>query len=224
MAANSVADLPLVAGHPALDLVNTVEPREAGVAFREHLVMSEDVLVWARRAGMIDKAEADAVRTAWGSGGEPAVAATREIREALYTVLSGWVGSDGRPVTPAPADAAARRALDLLNAHWSAASGRAKLEPGRPGGPPARLALAAEEPGWLIPDRLVHAAVDLLGSLDPSQLRACPIDDGGCGWLFVDRSRNSTRRWCVMADCGAKAKARRLTARRRAARRGATAS
>jgi predicted RNA-binding Zn ribbon-like protein len=66
-----------------------------------------------------------------------------------------------------------------------------------------------------VPDRLAHAAVDLVRGLDVRQLKACPLDEGGCGWLFLDRSRNGSRRWCSMDDCGARAKARRLTARRR---------
>ena len=47
-------------------------------------------------------------------------------------------------------------------------------------------------------------------------LQACPVDDGGCGWLFLDRSRNGSRRWCAMEDCGTRAKIRKLGARRRA--------
>jgi predicted RNA-binding Zn ribbon-like protein len=74
------------------------------------------------------------------------------------------------------------------------------------------------DPAMVIPDRLAQAAVDLVRTLDIGQLKACPLDDGGCGWLFLDRSRNSSRRWCSMEDCGARAKARRLTARRRRAR------
>ena len=70
----------------------------------------------------------------------------------------------------------------------------------------------------LIPDRLAHAAVDLVRTVEVGHLKTCPLEDGGCGWLFLDRSRNSSRRWCSMDDCGARAKARRLTARRRRAR------
>jgi predicted RNA-binding Zn ribbon-like protein len=69
-----------------------------------------------------------------------------------------------------------------------------------------------------IPDRLAFAAVDLLTELDLTRLRACPIDEGGCGWLFLDHSRNNSRRWCVMADCGTAAKSRKLTARRQSQR------
>jgi predicted RNA-binding Zn ribbon-like protein len=70
----------------------------------------------------------------------------------------------------------------------------------------------------VVADRPADAAVDLLRTLDVRHLKTCPLADGGCGWLFLDRSRNSSRRWCSMDDCGARAKARRLTARRRDAR------
>jgi predicted RNA-binding Zn ribbon-like protein len=36
-----------------------------------------------------------------------------------------------------------------------------------------------------------------------------------CPWLFVDRSRNHSRRWCDMADCGTEQKKQRYVARRR---------
>jgi len=47
------------------------------------------------------------------------------------------------------------------------------------------------------------------------RIKLCAGED--CGWLFYDASRNLTRRWCSMADCGNLAKARRHYARRRKA-------
>ena len=44
--------------------------------------------------------------------------------------------------------------------------------------------------------------------------RICP----NCSWLFVDRSRNSSRLWCDMAVCGNRQKASRHYHRRKAAR------
>jgi predicted RNA-binding Zn ribbon-like protein len=55
---------------------------------------------------------------------------------------------------------------------------------------------------------------------DLTHLAMCPVEDGGCGWMFLDRSRNRSRRWCTMEACGSFAKSRRLTGRRRAARSG----
>ena len=77
-------------------------------------------------------------------------------------------------------------------------------------------------PAWLVADRLAAACVELVQTVDVRQLKACPLDQGGCGWLFLDRSRNGSRRWCTMDDCGAHAKARRLTERRRRAATGKT--
>jgi predicted RNA-binding Zn ribbon-like protein len=114
--------------------------------------------------------------------------------------------------TPGAADE-----LERLNLRLAAASARSGLVLGGPTGPAVRLAVGMT-PGLMIADRLAQAAVDLLRNVDLNQVRICPVPEGGCGWLFLDRSRNGSRRWCAMADCGAQAKARRLTERRRADR------
>jgi predicted RNA-binding Zn ribbon-like protein len=98
-----------------------------------------------------------------------------------------------------------------LSLRWSAAAARSVLVPG---GAVAELVVGTS-PALMIPDRLVAAAVDLVRTVDLRQLRACPIDEGGCGWLFLDRSRNGSRRWCSMEDCGTRAKIRKLGERRR---------
>lgn len=61
---------------------------------------------------------------------------------------------------------------------------------------------------------LVWDVVELLTSPESERLRLC--DGDGCGWLFVDASRNRSRRWCDMSDCGNRAKARRFRERQRA--------
>jgi predicted RNA-binding Zn ribbon-like protein len=48
---------------------------------------------------------------------------------------------------------------------------------------------------------------------DLGRLRRCA--DVGCGWLFLDRSKNGSRRWCSSADCGNRARGRRHYARMR---------
>jgi predicted RNA-binding Zn ribbon-like protein len=56
---------------------------------------------------------------------------------------------------------------------------------------------------------LAQAAVDLLTGAEPPRLHACA--SGTCRWLFLDTSRNRTRRWCDMKTCGNREKARRYT-------------
>ena len=197
----------IVGGHPALDLVNTVAPRVAGGVDdeRDYLPTPDELLAWGRRTELLSDAEVAAVGAGWSSApgtAEQALHATVEIREAVYTVLSRRDES---------AEVAA--ALELLTLRWSAAAARSVLVPG---GAVAEL-LVGTSPALMIPDRLVDAAVELLRTVDLRQLRACPIEDGGCGWLFLDKSRNGSRRWCSMEDCGTRAKIRKLSERRRSA-------
>lgn len=77
--------------------------------------------------------------------------------------------------------------------------------PGRPFGDPATpIAFEAA---------LAVSALSLLRDDTVARLRICP----NCTWLFVDRSRNSSRLWCDMAVCGNRQKASRHYRRRRTA-------
>lgn len=51
---------------------------------------------------------------------------------------------------------------------------------------------------------IVIDAADLITEGDRSRLKHCP----SCDWIFEDQTRNGRRRWCDMADCGSRAKAR----------------
>ena len=64
---------------------------------------------------------------------------------------------------------------------------------------------------------MLASAAALLRDGPLDRLRQCPGPDGWCGWLFLDRSRNGSRRWCSMALCGNPAKMRARAARKRAA-------
>jgi predicted RNA-binding Zn ribbon-like protein len=55
---------------------------------------------------------------------------------------------------------------------------------------------------------IVKSAADLLVSAQLDRIRVCA--DPQCGWLFLDSSRNRSRRWCSMDTCGNRAKARRF--------------
>jgi predicted RNA-binding Zn ribbon-like protein len=61
------------------------------------------------------------------------------------------------------------------------------------------------------------SAAELFASEDLDQLKQC----GGtpCGWLFIDTTRNHSRQWCEMADCGNLAKVRRFRQRHQSGRR-----
>jgi len=71
--------------------------------------------------------------------------------------------------------------------------------------PPGRRWAIPESAGLDLPAlELAQAAGALLASTDLTTVGRCPGHE--CGWLFLDpRGR---RRWCLMAVCGNRAKAR----------------
>lgn len=213
-----VAELPLVGGHRAIDLVNTVSPR-LPTAGQDHLASPDDLLVWALRTRTVEDDELAAVSEAWKASPAAAgraLSTVKDIREALGTVLGSLVGS-----TEAPAGT--DEALEFLARQWASAAGRTGLMLGGVGLAAAHLAVGLV-PVLLVQDRVAYAAVELLVDVDLAHLGTCPVEHGGCGWLFIDNSKNKTRRWCAMDACGAEAKARRLTERRRRQRGGEHAS
>ena len=65
----------------------------------------------------------------------------------------------------------------------------------------------------LLVSRLALATGELLHRPDLSALRRC--DGDGCGWLFLDTTRNHSRRWCDSLDCGNRARVRAYARRHR---------
>jgi predicted RNA-binding Zn ribbon-like protein len=199
MEVGSLTQLRIVGGHPALDLANTVAPRPPATALLEFLPDPAALSRWAHHLGVVDTAELERVEESWSrvpGSAQAALADVLGLRALIDQVLAG-------------------QQLDTLARRWAAATNRSTLVPTADRG--AALVIGTE-PAWMIADRLTDAAVDLLRNTDLSRLRVCPLEDGGCGWLFLDRSRNLSRRWCSMDDCGTLAKSRRLTERRRARR------
>ena len=144
-----------------------------------------------------DHLRADADVPAWlahvGLGGTATLAEARAVRARIDAVLRP-LATGGQP---------AAEDLDALRALEADGLSRARLVPG---------ALEWDDPLA----EIVHHAVELLVHGPVARLRVC----GNCPWLFLDASRNGSRRWCSMEGCGTHVKARRLTERRRAARHG----
>jgi predicted RNA-binding Zn ribbon-like protein len=178
-----------VAGHPALDFCNT----RAGWGTerpKEYLRDPTVLAIWAREAGLITAADAADLIRATEQRPEIAHALltrTLALREALYSICLG---------------AGDQAQWGLLGAEAATARARTRLVPGKAGP-------AVWQPEWSGPEAAVlavaHAAADLLTGPRASTISTCSGVD--CGWLFSDpRGR---RRWCEMAVCGNRAKARR---------------
>jgi predicted RNA-binding Zn ribbon-like protein len=192
----------LTGGRLCLDLANTVDERASDQPI-ELLERYQDLLDWGAQAGAVTRAEAAAL--AAEALRRPAAAAaalgrTRQLRESLFCVCRA--AAKGRAIS--------HGALSALNrAIAGSLANRQIVQRGR------RLALAWRENDRPNLDRVLWAAAasaaDLLASPFLARVKICP--GAGCAWLFLDRSRNGTRRWCDMSVCGNRAKARRHYAR-----------
>ena len=194
-----------IGGEPCLDFTNTVGG-DRRTTPTEHLHSYADLVSWARQGGVTSPAQARALLLR--AEREPAAAAETlasaiVLREALFRAFVA-IAEGKRPATGD---------LDPLNrALTEALSHRRIVQSGR------GYAL-----GWDDSDDLgrmlwpvAQSAADLLTDEHRSRVKLCGLwEEDGCSWLFVDSSRNGSRRWCTMEDCGNKAKARRHYARTR---------
>lgn len=163
-----------------------------------------DLIAWGRLAAVLDSTEAERLRRALGTDPVAARAAydrAIRFRTALDSVLRSVI--DGRQPSP--------DALMVVRTDAADALAAARLEESDGSfGWTWDADTGLERPIWPV----VHAAVELLTTGPLERVKAC----GLCQYLFIDRSKNRSRRWCSMASCGTTEKMRRYTQRRAAKR------
>ena len=186
----------LVGGHPALDFINTVHDWTAS---EPHDYLSEfaDAIRFGEAAGLLTRADHFRLRRRTS---HIELTRLRELRALLKRIfqmrLSGQAPSE-MDLGKLSADLAeAARATRLMVATRTPRSHQV---------PVIRRITAKNAGDALLRLRIVEAAVALLVSDAMLKVKSCPT----CGWLFLDVSKNRSRRWCSMDTCGAVAKARR---------------
>jgi predicted RNA-binding Zn ribbon-like protein len=192
-------------GHLALDFVNTVDWRLAPQ--RRDLLPDYEVLVhWGHRVGAVSDGELTRFVAEARSHPRKSRQALEEaigLREALYRIFSAT--SDGeRPRA---------RDLQALKVAFADAVAHASLVPSELG---FTWSWSESEPWHRIRWVVASAAVNLLFEGDLVRVKQCR--DEGCGWVFLDISKNVSRRWCSMQGCGTRAKMRRQHRRKKAQR------
>jgi predicted RNA-binding Zn ribbon-like protein len=201
----NAAPFDLLAGHPALDLVNTLNNRFRADGPTELLPDYEALLRFMEQSGLLGGAQVrDLSRRIGKAEAERASDSARELREAAASVL--YAAAEG--AAPPPTD------LRRLARYFQSARQRQELV-WTPSGTGSKFACEwgtsqseGDLPVWIL--SLQTSA--LLTSDAMSRLRACGSET--CRWLFLDTSKNHTRRWCDMKVCGNRMKARRFQARR----------
>lgn len=192
---NPHATLKLLGGRLCLDFVNTVGTQDTRID--EKLTTYADLVWWSLRVGMMDEPAAASLFAA--ADADPARAAdvfarALELRDALYRLF-----------TAAHTDDAADDAdLAVLNRELSSAMGHLRVQ-----AEDREFAWTLEEGAQLerVLWPVVRDAAELLVSGDLRRVGRCCGEN--CDWLYMDTSRNRSRRWCDMQSCGNRAKARR---------------
>jgi len=198
-------------GVPCLDFVNTLAWRLTDRPV-EYLLSYEDLLAWGRQAGLLAPDETE-VLSGWAATDSEVARATLSravaLREAVHQVFSAAIAGEPRDES----------ALSTLNRELSEALSRLRVAPAAGdayvwawdrggedgGGPPL------ERPLWPV----ARSAAELLTSPKLSRVKVCGGE--GCGWLFLDESRNASRRWCDSRDCGNRERVRKYLARNKRA-------
>jgi predicted RNA-binding Zn ribbon-like protein len=194
----------LLGGRLCLDFANTAD-WHASDQPEELLTSYTELVSWSQQAGLLTDQQARRLLRQAAERPDDAAAVLRQaidLREAIYAIFAAIAHGQ----SPRASD------LSTLNAALSETLAHSKIVPAESGfewqwvGDASALA----QPLWSV----VRSAADLLTSNELHRVGQC-ADDRGCGWLFLDTSRNHTRRWCSIEDCGNRAKAQRHYERKR---------
>jgi predicted RNA-binding Zn ribbon-like protein len=190
----------LVAGHLALDFVNTLDNRYDRPRLVDLLPDYDSFLAFSRQSGILTGGRMRSLRgsTSASKAGH-ALEQIVELRETFYTLFLS-VAHGKRPSTGTirKLNRFLRDARPLETVHWR--NGRLVRSYGK-------AMVSSIEPLWPI----LEAAINLLESPDSRRIHEC--SEKTCRWLFLDGSRNHSRRWCDMRICGNREKAKRFYSR-----------
>lgn len=189
----------LAGGHPALDLVNSLDNRFRADGPNEMLTGFDELVRFMQETGLIttDRAQRFKKKSNPATAAR-ALEAVKELREASAAVLYA-VAKDKLPPP---------RELETLERYFLQADRQRRLCWDKQ----ANWQWNDDESNPALTVWILSESVrELLFSEQIAHMRTCDMDT--CRWLFLDTSKNHSRRWCNMKVCGNRAKARRFQAR-----------
>jgi predicted RNA-binding Zn ribbon-like protein len=194
-----ISKLPFLGGNLSLDFLNTVHDRHEE-PLRNLLQNYLDVVTWVHLADAISNSQKENLLRL---GQENQLQANQiykdalQLREAFYDAVIDLINGD--VVSPI--------SMHLINQWLPKAFSNlefTQLE--------YRLALDWKEENFGLESILwpiIRSFADLVTTDECNRIKQCP----NCGYLFVDNSKNKSRRWCSMEICGNRVKARRFAKR-----------
>lgn len=198
---STIADMDLIGGAACLDFVNTALNDELPV---ERLHSYSDLLTLIDRLSLLDTSTLAALKGLVEENPEQAervLQKAREVRQVLLTVFAALARGQFPQVTAQVFISFNESIQEALGERGFSAQG-------------AKLELS-----WERPDKELMQAVwvfslsayELLTTQDQDLIKQC----GGCGWFFLDETKNHRRKWCDMQTCGTNQKARRYYQRKK---------
>ena len=191
--------LELVGGALCLDFVNTINSRVDPE--HDYLMHYSDLVGWANKSGILSPAQGTQLQKRGKqntNAAEAALVRALSLRDLLYRLFSHAAkGSEPEE----------RDLQSFITVYGESIShgNFLKIEDHY------RTAWKADESLDALLRPIVDSAGELLLSEELGHVKECP----GCGWLFLDTSKNQSRRWCSMNTCGARDKMRRYHKRQR---------
>ena len=193
----------LTGGLLCLDFANTLDNR-TDVHPQELLNSYNDLVLWSQQADVLTEKEVQQIlEKAARSPSEASSVLQRAvaIREAIFRIFKA-VAEDESPED---------EDLVALSAAVADAQHHAQIVPKAAGFIWDWTGKAGDLDCMLWP--VVQSAADFLTSDELDTVRVCASDS--CNWLFIDTSKNHSRRWCNMKSCGNREKARRFYTRKK---------
>jgi predicted RNA-binding Zn ribbon-like protein len=189
----------LSGGSLCLDFANTVSGRKAPERAVDHLRSYDNFVAFAQQSGVLISKQGEELLALARRKHRLADATLQRAlayRESVFRAFSAL--AEGTPPEPEDVQQINDSAIEALN--------HRQLEP------------ANGRYSWVwrwnskkaldcILWPIAQSAADLLTSPELQAVRMCEAPE--CAWLFLDQSRNRTRRWCDMKVCGNRQKARR---------------
>jgi len=156
----------------------------------DYLAGPPDLVAWANHARLIDMPAGHGPQSPEidRASGQALLATAKRLREAIYEACADI--ADGKPASSV--------ALSTIGNFAAGALAAAQLTPASEGNFTLSFDPSTVEKAILGP--VAISAMDLLRTGPLDRLKQCPGED--CGWLFLDGSKNGSRRWCDMATCG----------------------
>ena len=181
-----------------IDFVNTLGWRGREVP-AEELKYYADLIKWSQQVGITTPQDANKLlkkSDRHAADGKKVLQSALGLRETIYRIFAAIIDNQ----KPAKKDLTAfnnylsktmtlSQIINTKNGFtWDSSGDKSKMD-------------------WVL-NPVIRSAADLLVSDELQKLKSC--SDPMCGWLFLDISRNQSRRWCDMKDCGNRAKAKRF--------------